>query len=194
MKKIEFTKSVFNINELPKDNLPEIVLCGRSNVGKSSFINSLFNKKNLAKTSSIPGKTRSINFYKVEEKIYIVDLPGFGFAQVSKVEKEKWKKMINDYFCSERNIVMVFHIVDCRHKPMPLDIELDSYLKNGNFNRTVILNKVDKLKQGELKKSQKVFVEYFNDLIPNENLLIYSSINGIGKVEIIQRFKKLFEI
>jgi GTP-binding protein len=194
MKKIEFSKSVFDIKDLPKDKLPEVVLCGRSNVGKSSFINSLFNRKGLAKTSSLPGKTRSINFYKVEDMFYLVDLPGFGFAQVSKEEKEKWKKLVNDYLKTERNIALAFHIIDSRHKPMPLDIELNTFLHEQDITRTVILNKVDKLKQGELKKSQKIIAEFFDDLIPGDNLLFYSSVDGTGKNEIKKRLVKLFTI
>src|SRR3989339_1840308 len=96
--KQQFIKSAFNLSEIPKCRLPEVVLCGRSNVGKSSFINSLFNKKGLAKTSSSPGKTKSLNFYLVEKKFYMVDLPGFGYAKVSKTEREKWQKLIEDYF------------------------------------------------------------------------------------------------
>jgi GTP-binding protein len=193
MKKIEFSKSVFQSQDLPKDMLPEIVLCGRSNVGKSTFINSLFNRKNLAKTSSHPGKTRSINFYKVEDKFYIVDLPGFGYAKVSKTEKDKWKQFITEYFQSKRNIVLAFHLIDSRHKPMPLDIELNEYLMENQIPRTAILNKVDKLKQGELKKAKTEAVKHFNDLIPGDNLLIYSAINGTGRNEIKNRLIKLFE-
>lgn len=194
MKNIEFTKSVFQLSELPKEQLPEIVLCGRSNVGKSSFINSLFNRKNLAKTSSQPGKTRSINFYKVENKFFIVDLPGFGFARVSKLEKDKWLKLIDGYFSSGRNIVTAFHMIDSRHKPMPLDLELNEFLHSREITRTIILNKVDKLKQGEIKKAQGQVSGYFNDLIPGENLLIYSSVKGTGKNEIKNRLLKLFMI
>ncbi|MDP3580757.1 MAG: ribosome biogenesis GTP-binding protein YihA/YsxC, partial [Ignavibacteria bacterium] len=97
MKKIEFVKAVYKLTELPKEILPEVVLCGRSNVGKSSFVNSLLNSK-VAKTSSTPGKTRSINYYKIENKFYFVDLPGFGYAKVSKGEREAWQKLLHSFF------------------------------------------------------------------------------------------------
>ena len=94
----KFITSAFQTTEIPKERLPEVVLCGRSNVGKSSFINSLFNRKNLAKTSSTPGKTRSINYYDIDSKFYIVDLPGYGYAKISQAERKKWGKLVNDFF------------------------------------------------------------------------------------------------
>src|SRR5674476_859668 len=110
--KQEFVKSVFNISQIPEFVKPEIILCGRSNVGKSSFINSLFNRKDLAKISSTPGKTRSINYYLINEKFYIVDLPGFGYAKISKKEREFWGNLIKDYLNTSENIVMAFHLID----------------------------------------------------------------------------------
>jgi GTP-binding protein len=103
-KKQEFVKSVYNVSQLPETKKPEIILCGRSNVGKSSFINSLFNRKDLAKISSTPGKTRSINYYLINEKFYIVDLPGFGYAKISKKEREFWGNLIKDFLNASGNI------------------------------------------------------------------------------------------
>jgi len=192
MKDVHFIKSVFNLNDLPKDNLPEVVLCGRSNVGKSSFINSLFNKKGLAKTSSSPGKTKSLNFYLVEKKFYMVDLPGFGYAKVSKTEREKWQKLIEDYFRSERNISATFHFIDSRHHPTNLDVLLNNFLREINVPYTVILSKVDKLKQAELAKTNKEIKNFFPELIYGDNLLAYSAVKGTGKKEIIKRLSALF--
>lgn len=192
MKDVRFIKSVFNFNDLPKDNLPEIVLCGRSNVGKSSFINSLFNKKGLAKTSSSPGKTKSLNYYLVEKKFYVVDLPGFGYAKVSKTERDKWQKLIEKYFRSERNISLSFHFIDSRHHPTNLDVLLNNFLREIDIPYTVILSKVDKLKQAELSKANKEIKEFFPELNYGDNLLIYSSVKGTGKKEIIKRLSALF--
>ena len=108
----KFITSVFNISDLPKQSLPEVVLCGRSNVGKSSFINSLFNRKDLAKTSSTPGKTRSINYYQIDNNFFIVDLPGYGYAKASMSERKKWGKLINDFFSVSKNIKLTIHLLD----------------------------------------------------------------------------------
>ena len=111
----KYITSVFSTSELPKERLPEVVLCGRSNVGKSSFINSLFNRKNLAKTSSTPGKTRSINYYDIDSRFYMVDLPGYGYAKISQSERKKWGKLVNDFFANSNHIHLTIHIIDSRH-------------------------------------------------------------------------------
>ena len=157
----DFVKSVYNVNELPKLRLPEVILCGRSNVGKSSFLNSLFNRKNLAKISSTPGKTRSINYYEIDEKFYIVDLPGYGFAKISKTEREKWGKLVGDFLSTSGNISLAFHIIDSRHKPTILDEELNLLLLSYNIPYIVILSKVDKLNQSQIAVSKKVVKEIF---------------------------------
>ena len=169
-KKQEFVKSVYNISQLPENKKPEIILCGRSNVGKSSFINSLFNRKDLAKISSTPGKTRSINYYLIDEKFYIVDLPGFGYAKISKKEREFWGKLIKDFFNASVNIKMAFHLVDSRHKPTLLDLELNQLLKTCQIPYIIILSKTDKLKQSELSSAKKEIKEYFPELSLGDNL------------------------
>lgn len=184
MKEIIFIKSVVSINDLPKDGLSEIVLCGRSNVGKSTFINSFFNKKNLAKVSSTPGKTRALNYYLVENKFYIVDLPGFGYAKVSKSEKEKWDSLITDYLSSGRNIAMLFHLIDSRIGPTVLDEMLYEFALSKNLPYFAILNKIDKLKQSEIAKSKQNIINKFNTLEFGKNLFYYSGVTGIGKKEI----------
>ena len=194
LKKIEFVKSAFNKAELPKILLPEIVLCGRSNVGKSSFINLLFNKKNLAKTSSSPGKTRSINYYKVEDLFFLVDLPGFGYAKVSKEERAKWSKIIQDYFSSGRNIKLAIHFIDSRHKPTNLDIQLNNYLKELSFQYIIVLSKADKLKQSELSTARNEVIHYFPEISYGKNLVFFSAVKGTGKKEIHKKLQDVLEI
>lgn len=190
--KQEFITSVYKLSQIPKDNLPEIILCGRSNVGKSSFINSLFDKKNLAKTSSAPGKTRSINFYKIDEKFFIVDLPGFGYAKTSLKERSSWRKLLSKYIETSSNIVYAFHFIDSRHNPTDLDLQLNGLLKFNQIPYIIILNKVDKLNQSELSLSKKRVIEFFPELILGENLLLYSAVKRRGKKEVLKRLAKLF--
>jgi GTP-binding protein len=192
--KIEFVKSVFESNSKPKADLPEIALCGRSNVGKSSFINSLFNRKNLAKTSSTPGKTRSINYYNVDDTFYLVDLPGFGYAKVSKEERNKWDKIIQDYFTNGRQKKLVIHFIDSRHKPTNLDIQLYNYLGELPLKYFIILSKSDKLKQSEISIVRKEIGEIFPDLVYKENFLFFSAVKGTGKKEVMNKLKEVLSI
>ncbi len=191
MKKIEFVKAVYNLNELPKQNLPTVILCGRSNVGKSSFINSLFNTK-MAKTSSSPGKTRSINYYLVENKFFIVDLPGFGYAKVSKRERDAWQHLLEKYFSINENIQLAMHIIDSRHDPMQLDIELNGFLHSINIPYFLLMNKVDKLKQSEIAAAKRRVKQFFPEIALGENLIFYSTIKGTGKKEVVKLLTSLF--
>lgn len=188
----KFIASVFNVEELPKQKLPEVVLCGRSNVGKSSFINSLFNKKNLAKTSSTPGKTRSINYYQIDTSFYLVDLPGYGYAKASMSERKKWSKLINDFFSLSENIQLTIHILDSRHEPTELDIQLNKMLKDFKIPYIVLLNKSDKLKQSEFYKRVKNLKIVFPELSLNDNLYFFSSVNGTGNKEIKKILSSIF--
>ena len=185
MSKIEFIKSVSVLNDLPKSDMPEIALTGRSNVGKSSFINTIFNRKGLAKTSSTPGKTRTLNYYQVEDKFYLVDLPGFGYAKVSKGERNYWEKLLIKYFQNNANISLVIHFIDSRHKPSQLDFILNNFIKELDIPYIVLLNKVDKLKQSELAKVKKEIIEYFPELSFGDNLFLFSSYEGTGKKELL---------
>ena len=184
MSKIEFIKSVSALDQLPELELPEIALAGRSNVGKSSFINTLFNRKGLAKISSTPGKTRTLNYYNVENKFYLVDLPGFGYAKVSKTERKNWEKLLIKYFQNNPNITRIIHFIDSRHKPTQLDIILNKLLVGLDIPYIVLLNKVDKLKQSELAKAKKEIKEVFPELSIGDNLFLFSSVKGIGKKEL----------
>ena len=183
-KEQKFIKSVYSTEDIPKLRFPEVVLCGRSNVGKSSFINSLFNRKDLAKISSTPGKTRSINYYQIDNNFYIVDLPGYGYAKVSASERRKWAMLIENFFTNSQMINLVIHIIDARHKPTELDLKLNQLLKDLNLPYIFLLNKSDKLKQSEFKQSFKNLSEEFPEAKLNENTYFYSAIKGTGKKEI----------
>lgn len=136
----------------PNDNLSEIAFVGRSNVGKSSFINSFSNRKAIARTSSKPGKTRTINFYRVNDSFRLVDLPGYGFAKVSKAEKAKWDKLINEYLHDRENLKEVFLIVDIRHEPTALDKQMYEWIIDSGFMGFVIATKFDKISKGQIQK------------------------------------------
>ena len=189
-----FIKSVFDLKGIPKLRLPEVILCGRSNVGKSSLINNLFNRKDLAKTSSTPGKTRSINYYKIDEQFYMVDLPGYGYAKTSLKERTYWGKIISDYISLSGYISLGIHLIDSRHDPSELDLKLNSLLKNGNIPYLVLLNKIDKLKQAELSKAKDNIIRFFPELTPGENLLLHSTITKTGRKEILGYLSKLFNV
>ena len=190
--KIFFEKSIFQLSDLLKHKLPEVILCGRSNVGKSSFINSLFNKKDLARTSSTPGKTRSINYYNIDEVFYLIDLPGYGYAKTSKTEREKWGKIISDFILKSVNIQLAIHLIDSRHKPTELDIKLNEMLNYAGLPYIVLLTKADKLKQSDYNRAVKNLYSTFPELILNENLFFYSSTKGKGRKEILKRLSSLF--
>jgi len=191
-KQIQFYKSVFELKDLPNSELNQLILCGRSNVGKSTFINSISNKKTLAKTSSTPGKTRSINFYLADAKFFIVDLPGFGYAKTSQKEREKWGKLVSKYILETISIRHAFHIIDPRYKPTDLDIQLNLWLTNAGLDYSVILNKADKLNQSENHKAINRIKSVFTGLELNNNLFLYSSLTGKWRKPIQKRITELF--
>lgn len=190
-KNIHFVKSVYDLSELPKPEYPQLILCGRSNVGKSSFINSIFNRRNLAKTSSTPGKTRSINFYNVEDAIYLVDLPGFGYAKTSIKEREKWGRLISKYILESETIHHAFHLLDSRLKPTELDVQLNSWLKLAKINYTLILNKADKLKRSQINITINSTLSTFPELELNTDLFLYSSVEGKWKKPLQKKITEL---
>ena len=147
------------ISQYPKSDLKEIAFAGRSNVGKSSFINAVINRKNLARTSSKPGKTRTVNFYKINNEFRLVDLPGYGYAQVSKSEKEKWGKIIETYLTNRGNLCEVILVVDIRHAPSKDDILMYNWLLEYGFSGYVIATKADKISRGQWNKHLKIVRE-----------------------------------
>jgi len=188
----DFIRSVFELKDLPPPDFPEVITCGRSNVGKSSFINSLFNRKDLARTSSTPGKTRSLNYYLIDQNFYIVDLPGFGYAKISKKEREYWAKLIAGYFRVNRRKELAFHLIDSRHKPTDLDVHLNQLLNHHNVPYLVLLSKVDKLKQADIKRSIDSATSVFPELSYGENLFVYSSVKKTGRKEILKLLSSMF--
>jgi GTP-binding protein len=188
---VKFEKSVHLIKQLPEVGRPEIVLCGRSNVGKSSFINSFFNRTKLAQTSSKPGKTRSLNYYNIDDKLYFVDLPGFGYASVSKTEIIRWKKLIEDYFAEKRNFLVAFHFVDSRIGMTKLDFVLNSFLVENNIPFIIILSKIDKLKMSEKASITKIVLEQMENRISPNQIFEYSSTKGNGKKKLLSYYNSL---
>ncbi|WP_394018821.1 ribosome biogenesis GTP-binding protein YihA/YsxC [Anaerococcus cruorum] len=163
-------------SQWPMENLEEIAFVGRSNVGKSSFINAFLGRKNLARTSSKPGKTRTINFYNIDNKFRLVDLPGYGYAKVSKAEKAKWDKLINEYLHDRENLKEVFLLVDIRHEPTALDVQMYDWIIDSGFTGFVIATKYDKISKNKLSKHIKAIKNKLN--INDEGLIFaYSSEN-----------------
>ncbi len=183
-KELIFKKSVYAISELPTDLLPEVVLCGRSNVGKSSFINSFFGKKNLAKVSSDPGKTRSLNFYEIDKSFYVVDLPGFGYAKIGLEERKRWGKLIEDFFKASKSIALIFHFIDSRHEPMQSDIDLYNMISYFKLPHFIILSKADKLNQSQLATAKRNVSKFFPEFNFGANLFFYSTMSGKWKRDI----------
>lgn len=174
----------------PKDGLKEIVLVGRSNVGKSSFINALTNRKKLAYTSSSPGKTRTINFYNMDNKFRIVDLPGYGYAKISMKEREKWKKIIEEYLVKSQNIALICQIIDIRHEPTKLDLMMYDYIRSTGTDYLIIANKLDKLKSSQVLKQVSIINKSLNDL--DKDLLIpFSSQDKRGVKEVLNKFEEI---
>lgn len=163
IKKSELLITAAKKEQYPETTVPEIAFCGKSNVGKSSMINTLLNRKSLARTSSQPGKTQTINFYNVNDIVNFVDLPGYGYAKVSKTEKEKWGKMIETYLKSREQLKEVILLVDIRHEPNANDIQMYEWLKSFGYTGFVIATKADKISKGQraryisvIKKTLKI--------------------------------------
>lgn len=151
VKNPELERVAVSQKNYPDDNLPEFALAGRSNVGKSSFINALLGRKNLARTSSTPGKTRTVNFYNVDGKLRLVDLPGYGYARVSKTERESWAHIINEYIENRESLLEIILLVDIRHEPTALDKEMYAALVEAGFSGIVVATKKDKISKGKVK-------------------------------------------
>lgn len=152
IKEVSLERVAVKEDQYPEDDLPEIALAGRSNVGKSSFINRMINRKALARTSSKPGKTRTINFYKVNDDFRFVDLPGYGYAQVSKKEKDSWADIINTYLGTRENLKEVLLIVDIRHEPTDQDVQMFQWVVESGFKGVVIATKADKIARGKVDR------------------------------------------
>ncbi|EWH22489.1 ribosome biogenesis GTP-binding protein YihA/YsxC [Bacillus haynesii] len=180
--KSEIVISAVKPEQYPEGGLPEIALAGRSNVGKSSFINTMINRKNLARTSSKPGKTQTLNFYIINDVLHFVDVPGYGFAKVSKTEREAWGRMIETYLTSREELKAVVQIVDLRHAPSQDDVIMYDFLKHYDIPVIVIATKADKIPKGKWEKHAKVVKETLN-IEKEDQLILFSSETKKGKQE-----------
>lgn len=178
--------------QYPMDQLPEIAFAGRSNVGKSSFINSMINRTNLARTSSKPGKTRTINFYIINDSFRFVDLPGYGYAIASKAEKEKWRQIIEKYLNTRENLKDVVLLVDIRHEPTDLDLMMYQWIKAFGYTGIVIATKADKISRGKIQKHISVIKKKLD--IKDSNIVIpYSAQNKMNKERVWSIFKDILD-
>jgi GTP-binding protein len=184
IKQSEFITSAVSRTQYPTDNRAEIAFVGRSNVGKSSIINSLTNRRKLAKVSGTPGKTRLINFFLINESFYLVDLPGYGYAKVSKVEKESWGKIIETYLVERPQLKKVVLLVDSRHKPTGDDVLMLNFIRYYGYKTQVVATKKDKLTKSEVVKSEKMIREALN-LPKEEKIYFFSSLNKEGREELL---------
>lgn len=170
-------------SKLPENKLPEVVFAGKSNVGKSSLINGLMNRKSYARTSAQPGKTQTINYYNINEEIYFVDLPGYGYAKVSKTISEKWGKLIEDYLHQSKQLRLVFLLVDIRHEPSANDKLMYDWIVSHGFYPTIIATKLDKIKKSQVGKHVKMLRQGLN-VVENTPIIPYSAITKQGRDEI----------
>lgn len=189
---IELIISAVRESQYPTDNKKEFLLVGRSNVGKSSLINTIINRKNYARTSSTPGKTQTLNFYKVNNEFYLVDAPGYGFAKVRNSLKKKFGLIMESYLKSRDNLQMVFLLIDFRHKPTNDDIMMYDYLKYYDIPVTIICTKVDKVSKNNHDKNKKIIMKELN-LVDDSNLILFSSITKSGKDEIYEEIAKYLD-
>lgn len=176
----EFIKSAFAEEHWPLDGRPEVAFLGRSNVGKSSLINSLLGVRGLARTSRTPGRTQSLNYFLINDRFYFVDLPGYGFARVPKAVKATWGEMASDYLAKRRELVLSIQIVDSRHEPTAQDVQLNEWLSHYERPRVVVATKSDKLSNNELRKN----IERARRTLEADKVLAYSSVTGRGREEI----------
>lgn len=175
-------------DQYPTSGLPEIALAGRSNVGKSSFINKMINRKNLARTSQKPGKTQTLNFYEINEMLYFVDVPGYGFAKVSKKEKEAWGKMIETYLQERQFLRAVILIVDLRHPPTTDDKLMYTWLKHYDIPVIIVATKADKIPKGKWQKHLKEIATKL-EKDPSDDMFTFSAQTGVGKEEIWKKIQ-----
>ena len=175
---------------LPETEMPEIAFAGKSNVGKSSLINGLLNRKSLARTSSQPGKTQTINFYNINKFMYLVDLPGYGYAKVSENEKKKWGKMIENYLHTSKQLKAVFLLIDIRHEPSANDKMMYEWIVYQGYDPIIVATKLDKIKRSQIQKSVKMVKEGLN-VKPGTKIIPYSALTKQGRDEIWELMDEL---
>ena len=192
IKNSRFVISAVAKTQYPEDELPELAFAGRSNVGKSSLINMLLNRRGLAKTSSTPGKTQLVNFYDIDGLFRLVDLPGYGFAKVSKEKKVGWGNIIETYLNTRQNLVEVFQLVDIRHKPSGEDKEMYEWIKNAGFNGIVIATKTDKMSKNQIAAQLKMIRKELK-MEKDDVILPVSAQSRDGKYDVWDVINELFE-
>ncbi|WP_333859243.1 ribosome biogenesis GTP-binding protein YihA/YsxC [Clostridium sp.] len=185
IKQAEFIISAVHPSQYPKDKRIEIAFVGRSNVGKSSLINVLTNRKKLVKVSGTPGKTRLINFFLINNEFYFVDLPGYGYAKISKTEKKSWGRVVEEYLRGREELKRVILLLDCRHKPTNDDITMYKWLKYYNYHTIIVATKIDKLSKSQLLKNLKIIKDTLKPEAEDE-ILTFSSLNKQGKEEFLK--------
>ena len=189
IKTVDLVVSAIRRSQYPTDNKPEYLLIGRSNVGKSSFINTIINRKNYARTSSRPGKTQTINFYNINDEFYLVDAPGYGYAAVSKTKRKKFGLMIEDYIINRKNLKCVFLLVDFRHRPTNDDILMYNYLKYYKIPTVIVATKSDKIGITLSQKQRNMILNEL-DLVVGDEFITFSSITKDGKEEIYKKIER----
>lgn len=187
---VEFIKSVDDVRQLPADRLSEVAFAGRSNVGKSSLINRLLNRKNAARISSTPGKTRQINYFRINEKFYFVDLPGYGFARVSRKERLHWQTLIESYLQQSEGLRGIVSIIDCRIGPTDLDQQLLEWLRGVNAVVIVVATKADKLSRAKMLAQLNKFNQQLKEYLTRP-ILAFSAATGTGKRELWREIDQL---
>lgn len=185
LNKAEFIRSAVKTSDFPSDSLPQIVFAGKSNVGKSSVINRLLNRKNFARVGASPGKTTHINFFLIDSQMYFVDLPGYGYAKVSQKERERWGSLIEEFFAFDKPIALGIFIVDIRHKPTANDEVMADCFKDLEIPFVVIANKADKLKKSQIEPSVDLIAETLD--ISKEIIIPFSAEKGDGRDVVLER-------
>ena len=192
IKSAEFVISNSDVSKCPETKLPEYAFIGRSNVGKSSLINALTNRKDLAKTSGRPGKTQLINHFLINESWYLVDLPGYGYARVSKSEKKTFQKFITQYFEKREQMICAFVLIDSRHKPQPIDMEFMSWMGEHQIPFCIIFTKSDKLKPKALERNIEDYkAEMLQTWEEMPRYFVTSSTSGVGKEEVLDYIQSI---
>ena len=187
--KAEFIKSAASPNQFIRSSTPSVVFAGKSNVGKSSVINRMLNRKNFARVGASPGKTIHVNYFLIDGKLYLVDLPGYGYAKVSQAERDRWGKLMEQFFASEGLIDLGVMIVDARHKPTADDVTMAEWFKNSGCRLVVVANKLDKLKKSEIEPNMALIRQALD--LPEEVLLIpFSAEKGQGRDALMAEIMK----
>lgn len=189
LKNAKYELTAVNPDQYPVQNMPEIALVGRSNVGKSSLINTLLNRKNLARVASTPGKTREINFYNIDRALYLVDLPGYGYARVSKSKKESWDAMIETYLMTRKQLKLLLMLIDIRHTPSNDDQLMLDWIKTQNLKCLIIATKLDKIPRSQINK-QLNDIRRTLDMTEEEMIIPFSSASGQGTDQVWGRIKE----